>query len=261
MHVVNFTTTCYSGESFPHVNNIVNNNNRNSNNLNFLRLFFALLVLLSHAFEIVDGNRQREILTRLFGTVSFGDLAVDGFFLLSGYLIVQSWTYTPIPSQFLRNRVLRIYPAFIIATLICALIVGPLGATKTYFDSFDTTEFLKGILTLQAPVVPSTFSGTPYAMTNGSMWTISLEFCCYLLVLVAGLLGVIRQRWLWALLTALIFVLALMFKFDLPPADFAPVVNWVSPFVRVSSFFFVGGCVFLFRERSHLIRALPALRQ
>jgi peptidoglycan/LPS O-acetylase OafA/YrhL len=46
-----------------------------------LRILFATLVLLSHAPEITDGNRSRELLHRLTGApVSFGTLGVDGFF-------------------------------------------------------------------------------------------------------------------------------------------------------------------------------------
>src|SRR6476659_9650219 len=51
------------------------------NNFTFLRLLLATLVLVSHSFELIDGNRGRELLTSLFHTVSFGELAVDGFFL------------------------------------------------------------------------------------------------------------------------------------------------------------------------------------
>ncbi len=50
------------------------------NHFNFLRLMFASLVILPHAFELVDGDRSRELLTQLFGTLSFGELAVDGFY-------------------------------------------------------------------------------------------------------------------------------------------------------------------------------------
>jgi peptidoglycan/LPS O-acetylase OafA/YrhL len=98
------------------------------NNFNLVRLLLALLVLLSHAPELIDGNRSQEILTRMFGTLSFGELAVDGFFLLSGYLIMQSWDAQPQAWPFLKKRMLRIYPGFVIATLVCAFAVGPLAA-------------------------------------------------------------------------------------------------------------------------------------
>ena len=165
-----------------------------SNNFNLLRLLFTALVLLSHSPELVDGNRQREILTNFFGTVSFGELAVDGFFLLSGFLIVQSWQRNPNLSVFIKKRVLRIYPAFIAASLISAFIVGPLGSDPSqYISQFDWLRFFKGIFFLSVPAVPPVFHGQPYPSVNASMWTIAYEFRCYLLVALLGYIGIVRQ--------------------------------------------------------------------
>ena len=49
------------------------------NNFGFLRLFLATLVIVSHSPIILDHSTNREILTRIFGTISLGQLAVDGF--------------------------------------------------------------------------------------------------------------------------------------------------------------------------------------
>lgn len=133
------------------------------NNFNLVRLLLALLVLLSHAPELIDGNRSRELLTCLFGSLSFGELAVDGFFLLSGYLIMQSWDAQPQPWPFFKKRALRIYPGFVVATLVCAFVVGPLAADPdTYFGELNVPALLANMALLQKPAVPAVFAGLPY---------------------------------------------------------------------------------------------------
>ena len=142
------------------------------NHFNLIRLVLASLVILSHAPELVDGDRHRELLTRAFGTLSFGELAVDGFFILSGFLICQSWANAPKFRPFLVKRVLRIFPGFIVASLVCALLV-PVLVTDlgSYFGQFRWDRFSTGVALLRVPVVPTIFS-KPYAGVNGSVWTI-----------------------------------------------------------------------------------------
>lgn len=210
------------------------------NNFNLLRLVFAVLVLAAHSPEIIDGNRSRELLTVAFGTISFGQLAVDGFFLLSGFLIMQSWHTQPDWRAFLSKRVLRIYPGFLVASVICAFVVGPLGAEpRSYFADFDLGRFVSHALLLQIPAVPAVFQGQPYPDVNGAMWTISREFACYLLVLAMGAIGALRLRHFWLALTGAVFALLVALLLLKRPM----------PDITLLSFFCSGACFYLYRDK------------
>lgn len=229
------------------MNNIYKNN---YNNFNLLRLIFAILVIFSHSFELIEGNRNNEILTKIFHTISFGDLSVDGFFLLSGYLIVKSWNTNSNIWQFLKKRILRIYPGFIAASLVCAFIVGPLGSeSNQYYLHFEISGFLKNLLLLNRPFIPSVFLGQPYSEVNGSMWSIFPEFRCYLAVMVLGVLGLIQKRNLWLVFTIIFYLLLIIqklcYKFDYNIFFF----SYKFLYLNLNTFFLTGGCFYLYRNR------------
>ena len=100
---------------------------------------------------------------------------------------------------------------------------------------------MKSMVLLLMPALPPVFVGKPYPVVNGSMWTISYEFKCYIAVLVIGLIGGIRVRWIWAVATAGVFCLLLL-------QSTSVYSGWTSPLIRLSSFFFIGGCFYLFKE-------------
>lgn len=180
---------------------------RQANNFNLIRLALALLVIVSHTPEMMDGNRSRELLSLLTGGFSFGEFAVDGFFLLSGFLILQSWDSQPSTVPYLRKRLLRIVPGYLLAALLCAFVVGPLAAPAGYFAAIWPRGLGWSLLTLDIPATPAVFAGTHYASVNGAMWTIRYEFLCYLVLLALGLAGLLRRRALTAALLAAVLLL------------------------------------------------------
>ena len=168
---------------------------RHHNNCNLLRLIFAGLVVVSHSPVLVDGNHLREPLLRLFGRMSLGDVSVDGFFLVSGYLITKSFARQPKVFGYLMKRVARIYPAYLICYWLCILALAPfVGGDRHLLTSphFLLIEVLRS-LCLFSPQLPGAFHSLPFAFLNGSVWTIKFEFLCYLLVALLGPL-VIKLR-------------------------------------------------------------------
>src|ERR1700680_2839513 len=76
------------------------------NHFTCLRLILASLVIVGHAAELTDGNPSRELFHRLGARLTAGDFAVDAFFVISGYLILQSLNQQPSVRAFLVKRVL-----------------------------------------------------------------------------------------------------------------------------------------------------------
>jgi peptidoglycan/LPS O-acetylase OafA/YrhL len=123
-------------------------------------------------------------------------VSVWAFFVISGFLIAQSWTRSPNPLKFLRRRVARIYPGFIVAALFTALVVVPLATDPSTRHPISVSNFLLQTLRLQVFDVSPVFvhNAFPYSL-NGSLWSVSFEFWCYIGVLLLGVTGIFRHRW------------------------------------------------------------------
>lgn len=229
------------------------------NAFGFLRLALASLVIVSHTPEIVDGDRRREVLTRLFGTISFGEFAVDGFFVVSGFLITASFLTGAGPVAYLTKRIARIYPAFVLSSLLCVFVLGPaVGGRFEHGALRGTAGALGRALLLCPPVMAHVFQGTFYPALNGAAWTIQYEFDCYLLVLALGVLGLLRS----ARVTGVAAVACLLLHGFAPPAahvafDHLPLGGLILTgdrldLLRLAGLFLAGATFYLIQGRVSL---------
>ena len=182
------------------------------NSLDVLRLAFAALVAVAHGIDIHTGDQPR------WGSSTLGDFGLDGFFILSGFLVARSFVKLDSLPRFVWHRFLRIMPGFWVCLLVVALLVAPLAAVlqgmaaSTAFTG-DPSAWRyvlgnAGLLIVQydiAGILATTPQGVSF---NGALWTLFFEAACYGLVVVAGVLGVLRGR--RGVLAALAVVLAVL---------------------------------------------------
>ena len=232
------------------------------NNFDFLRFFFASLVIFSHSYMMLrpDGV-DVDPLARVTGLkMSLGAVSVACFFAISGFLITQSWLRAPRLRDYVKKRALRIYPGWIVALLLGALVFAPLlrfphrldlGVLRTYlsFEQLLLKNFGFG------QVVPGV-DPTHTLFLNGSTWTIPYEITCYALVAVLGALGLLRRRaWVLALAAALLLYvnlpgLTLWATFGPTVPGFRlPYFGWLRCLPLLSVYFLSGVLFFLYRER------------
>ncbi len=148
------------------------------NNFDLLRLVAAISVLFFHA------THRLNIDIHHYAASFFKYIpGIPIFFFISGFLISLSYKNTLNIKNYIRNRLMRIYPALYVCLFLSISFVIYIGyldisilntqkfwiwiATQMSFVQFYNPEFLRGY-------------GT--GVLNGSLWTISVELQFYFLV-------------------------------------------------------------------------------
>lgn len=161
--------------------------NKRDNNFNLIRFMAASLVLFTHSYALALGSGDFEPLRATIG-MTWGSIAVDIFFITSGFLITSSYLARNNLFAFAWARMLRIYPALIVAIGFCIL----LGASLTslslqdYFRHSQVYKFfLKSTIIFFRiqDKLPGVFLKAPYGdAVNGALWTLPYEVMMYALV-------------------------------------------------------------------------------
>ena len=182
------------------------------NNFDIIRFAFASLVILSHSFPMATGNEAREPLMLLSrGQMTLGTLSVDSFFIISGFLIAQSWSRKPEALAYLSKRIRRIYPGFLVAAALCAFVIAPafsVDASHPGISSAFLLDFIEHAPRLIFVSPGDAFPGNPASgPVNGSLWSIPFEFWCYIGLMAVGMFGLLNRP-VWLALALVLLILA-----------------------------------------------------
>jgi peptidoglycan/LPS O-acetylase OafA/YrhL len=142
------------------------------NNFDLLRILAALQVVLAHSVA------HLHIPHPPFWSLVDAFPGVPIFFAISGFLISASFERTPNLASYVRNRILRIYPA-----LWCVVLVTVVVASLFGYNFLS----LSGLFWLACQLVgliytPHFLKSFGFGSYNGALWTIPIELQFYLLL-------------------------------------------------------------------------------
>jgi peptidoglycan/LPS O-acetylase OafA/YrhL len=168
------------------------------NNFDLLRLLLAATVMLVHLHALSEAGALAPLSRYLSA-----EFAVQGFFVISGFLVTMSHDRSRSVLGYAEKRARRIYPAYFAVVLVAAF-------AGLFFSTLRATEYFGGpwlryvaanlvFLNFLAPELPGVFQANPWRAVNGALWTIKLEVAFYLMVPILAWMARRSQPWLVAL--------------------------------------------------------------
>lgn len=225
------------------------------NNLNIIRLFASLMVLYMHSFSVCISDSSGDITYFLTNHKQLsGGLAVDIFFIISGFLITRSYDRSKNLWSYIKARFLRIWPLLFVVVMVTAFIIGPIISSCTLAEYFqpEVLKFLRNALFINTySYLPGVFNYHYNHSLNGSLWTLQYEVICYILVVLTAFIW----RKVKAAAPAVVVILAGLYYYSTYVAafSFGPLsANFVSNFVRLAMFFAMGMTYYCYEDKIKL---------
>jgi peptidoglycan/LPS O-acetylase OafA/YrhL len=166
------------------------------NNFDLIRLFLAFSVCFAHLGE-VSGVSSFLPLADYF----YSGIAVDCFFVVSGFLIFRSFHRSSSIWSYLNKRIRRIYPAYLTVIITAALLL-PLCFSNPASNILLSSTWFRYLssnlvfLNFLQPDLPGIFDINPLQVINAPLWTIKVEVMFYLSVPLIFLLLKNKRQWL-----------------------------------------------------------------
>jgi peptidoglycan/LPS O-acetylase OafA/YrhL len=200
-----------------------------SNAFDFLRLFFAIVVVVYHSTLYYSGVIKPEwayyaISGWKYNETHIGEIAVHGFFVISGFLITASMLRSATIQEFFYKRLVRLFPGFLTAIFLTAFVFAPIiGLINGKIQISDFGNLKELFIQSCRYFFRNFFFETPITNIplihewelNGSLWTLLVDFRTYTALAILSLIGWLQKRNLILIIT----VIANLFYFLLTKVE------------------------------------------
>ena len=211
----------------------------------------AMLVVWSHSFALWYKSESREWLSLLMGgTYNAGNIGVLAFFVISGFLITGSFINSKSAISYLKRRITRIYPGYLVAVTICSLVIVPMFSSwqVSHLSKQQVAGLLSNIFLRNYIIASNAFGG---GAVNGSLWSIRYEFWCYLGVMALGMAGFLRWKPSFVIIAIVVMVIRVWLDITgrRPGGGFLePIIGFAYLWFTVLPPFALGAGIFMYRK-------------
>jgi peptidoglycan/LPS O-acetylase OafA/YrhL len=233
--------------------------NRN-NHFNLIRFTAAFTVLFSHSADLLGVQLPLQTTVESYGFF-IGNIAVNVFFVVSGFLVTASLFNRGNIAAFFWARFLRIFPGLWVATFLIVFGLGvwatrlPVGeylaSPLTHFYLWRNFTIVSGI----GRYLPGVFEANTHdQIVNASIWTIPIEWRLYeylaMIWIVLSLVPKYRRR-AFRILAPLVAVTIFGFLVSGHRDNAGAVATYL---------FFAGSSIFILGDKIPVVfKAVPAL--
>lgn len=180
---------------------LVSNMRTPENSIGLLRLLLAGAVLWGHAWYLTGRATEEPFAHWLLADrETMATFAVKAFFVLSGFLVMQSAQRLSSPRRFLWHRLLRIYPGFWACLLVTAILLP--AATwgicpKIEANWVSAADYVRAnwLRFYEQPQIENLLTqSAPHDDLNGSLWTLPYEIGCYVVLGFFSWVGLLKKQ-------------------------------------------------------------------
>ena len=176
-----------------------------ANNFLVIRYLFAFTIVINHFAALNQFSWTSPPLSYYI---------VEGFFIISGFLVFQSYIRHPQPKEFYIRRLRRLMPAYIGVVLFGLLLGLSLSelSFKQFFSNRDTWRYVgANLLTVNflQPTLPGVFTHNPMEAVNGALWTVKVELLLYLTV---PLIYYLCRRYSYKGILCIVYILSFLYS-------------------------------------------------
>ena len=214
------------------------------NNFDFLRLLFALLVVISHSYPLSGANESGQWICQITGNqMSYASIGLNGFFVISGYFIYKSLERSISLTEYYFKRFLRLFPGLLVLILITLFLVPfvyesnvPFYLNSQYYTYLPFNLSLYGFQSGIKGIFDTNF----YHAINGSLWTIRYEFSLYIALSVLFFFRS-KTKIIVFLLSIIFFIFYISFNFFIDRLGNASVLGMLGwEILNLGTFFIMG---------------------